>query len=136
MRLFRLVSVLVAVMSALAGQATAEGDAVKGEKLFNGFLLCSSCHSLETGETKTGPTLAGLFGRKAGSVEGYNRYSKTMANSDVVWDEETLIEFLTDPKKFIPENKMEFTPGGVVPRVSSAQHRANLIAYLQKATAQ
>ena len=130
------VGVLVAGMIALAGQAAAEGDAAKGEKLFKGFLQCSSCHSLEAGETKVGPPLAGLFGRKAGSVEGFKRYSKAMANSKVIWDEETLSEFLENPKKFIPENKMEFSPGGIVPRVSSDQHRADLIAYLKEATAQ
>ena len=135
MKRFGLVGVLVAGMIALAGQAAAEGDAAKGEKLFKGFLQCSSCHSLEAGETKVGPTLAGLFGRKAGSAEGFKRYSKAMANSKVIWDEETLSEFLENPKKFIPENKMEFSPGGIVPRVSSDQHRADLIAYLKEATA-
>ena len=136
MKRFGFVGVLVSGMIALAGQAAAEGDAAKGEKLFKGFLQCSSCHSLEAGETKVGPTLAGLFGSKAGSVEGFKRYSKAMANSKVIWDEETLSEFLENPKKFIPENKMEFSPGGIVPRVSSDQHRADLIAYLKEATAQ
>jgi cytochrome c len=136
MKRFGFVGVLVAGMIALAGQAAAEGDAAKGEKLFKGFLQCSSCHSLEVGETKVGPTLAGLFGRKAGSVEGFKRYSKAMANSKVIWYEETLSEFLKDPRKLIPENKMEFSLGGMVPRVSSAQHRADLIAYLKEATAQ
>ncbi len=127
--------VLVAGMIALAGQAAADGDAAKGEKLFKGILQRSACHSLEAGETKVGPTLAGLFGRKAGSVEGFKQYSKAMVNSEVVRDEETLSEFLKAPRKFIPENKMEFEPGGMVPRVSSAQHLADLIAYLKEATA-
>jgi len=54
------VGVLVAGMNALSCQATAEGDAEKGEKLFNGFLDCSACHSLEFGGKKVGPTLAGV----------------------------------------------------------------------------
>ncbi len=136
MRCSGIVGFLVAGMIALAGQAAAEGDVAKGEKLFKGFLQCSSCHSLKAGETKVGPTLAGLFGRKAGSAEGYKRYSEAMANSKVIWDEETLSEFLKNPRNLIPENKMEFEPGGLVPRVSSAQHRADLIAYLKEATAQ
>ncbi len=136
MKRFGFVGVLVAGMIALAGQAAAEGDAAKGEKLFKGFLLCSSCHSLEAGETKVGPTLAGLFGRRAGSVKGFKKYSEAMANSKVVWDEETLSEFLKNPRKFIPENKMEFEPGGMVPRVSSDRHLADLIAYLKEATVQ
>ncbi len=71
MKRFGLVGVLVAGMITFAGQAGAEGDAAKGKKLFKGFLHCSSCHSLVAGEAKVGPTLAGLFGRKAGSAEGY-----------------------------------------------------------------
>jgi cytochrome c len=122
-------------MIALAGQAAAEGDAAKGEKLFKGFLQCSSCHSLEAGETKVGPTLAGLFGRKAGSAEGYKRYSEAMANSEIVWDEETLNEFLKNPQKFIPGNRM-MDNNNVAGRVSSDRHRADLIAYLKEATAQ
>ncbi len=71
MKRYLFVIVLVVGLVDFAGHAVAEGDAAKGEKLFKGFLVCSSCHSLEVGETKVGPTLAGLFGRRAGSVEGY-----------------------------------------------------------------
>ena len=136
MKRFGFVGVLAAGMIALAGQAAAEGDASIGEKLFKGFLDCSNCHSLEAGETKIGPTLAGLFGRKAGSVEGYKSYSKAMANSEVIWNEESLNEYLENPMKFIPEQEMEYSRGGTVPRVTSDQHRADLIAYLKEATAQ
>ena len=59
------VGVLVANMTILAGQAAAEGDAAKGKILFNGFLRCYTCHSLEPGVARVGPTLAGLFGRRA-----------------------------------------------------------------------
>ncbi|MGI9391446.1 MAG: c-type cytochrome [Boseongicola sp.] len=128
--------VLVVGMTALSFQAAAEGNAEVGEKLFKGFLDCSACHSLEAKGTKVGPTLAGIFGRKAGSVEGYKMYSEAMVNSGVVWNEETLGAFLKDPMKFIPESKMEYQPGGNVPRVRSDQHLADLIAYLKKATAQ
>ena len=82
--------------------------------------------------TKVGPSLAGLFGRKAGTAEGFNQYSDAMMNSEVVWDEETLSKFLADPQKFIPGNmKIE---GGyrVVGKVSSNRHRADLIAYLKQ----
>lgn len=129
------VGVLVAGMTALTGQAAAEGDAAKGEKLFKGFLRCNNCHSLEPGVTKVGPTLAGLIGRKAGSVEGFNQYSEAMVNSGVVWDKETLNEFLSGPQKYIPGNGM-MEGGRIVGYVSSDRHRADLIAYLKEATTQ
>ena len=124
-------------MFALAGQAVAEGDPAKGEKLFKGFLNCSNCHSLDAGETKVGPTLAGLFGRKAGSVEGFKQYSEAIVNSGVVWDEETLNKFLKNPKEFIPGNSMMIGRYYIRdPSVSSDPHRADLIAYLKLITAQ
>jgi cytochrome c len=136
MKRFVFIGVLVADMIVLAGQAAAEGDAGKGEKLFkSGFLRCYACHSLEAGETKIGPSLAGLFGRRAGSAEGFKQYSKAMANSEVVWGEETLNEFLANPKKFIPGNRM-MEENKVVGQVSSDQQRADLIAYLKEATMQ
>ena len=93
MKRFWVVGVLVASMTTLTSQAVAEGDAAKGEKLFKGFLRCNNCHSLEPGVTKVGPTLAGIIGRKAGSVKGFNQYSEAMVNSGIVWDKETLNEF-------------------------------------------
>ena len=86
--------------------------------------------------TKVGPTLAGLFGRRAGSVEGFNQYSEAIAISGVVWDEDTLSEFLSYPQKFIPGNKMIEGGYRVVGQVTSDQQRADVIAYLKKATMQ
>ena len=139
MKSFRLAGVLVLCVIALPGQALAEGDPAKGEKLFKGFLRCSNCHSLDAGETKIGPTLAGLFGRKAGSLEGFKQYSEAMMNSGVVWDEETLNKFLKNPKEFVPGNSMVnsmLTEGNYIRPVSSDRHRADLIAYLKLITAQ
>ena len=120
------VGVFMAGMIALAGQAAAQGDAAKGEKVYK---RCGGCHSLEAGKKKVGPSLAGLFGRKAGSVEKF-KYSKSMASSDIVWDEETLDAYLKNPKKYIPKNKMAFRG------LKKDQQRADLIAYLKEATAQ
>jgi cytochrome c len=135
MKFLRLIGVLVLCVIAITGQAVADGDPAKGEKLFKGFLNCSNCHSLDAGETKVGPTLAGLFGRKAGSVEGFNQYSEAMVNSGVVWDEETLNAFLKNPKDFIPGNSM-MMEGYYIRPVSSDQHRADVITYLKEVTAQ
>lgn len=92
---------------------------VLGEKVFR---KCVSCHSAS--KNKMGPSLKNLFGRKAGTVEGY-KYSKAMKNSEVVWDEETLKKFLKKPSKFIKGNKMRFS--GI-----RKEHKLDaLIAYLK-----
>ena len=115
----------LAFAAALAsGSASAEGDAAKGKKVFK---KCKTCHTLVAGKKKIGPDLAGLFGRKAGSVDGF-KYSKAMAGSGIVWDETSLSEFLTKPKKFVKGTKMAF------PGLRKEQQRDDLIAYLKDAT--
>lgn len=124
-------------MIAIPGHARADGDAANGEKLFNGGTYrCYACHSLESGEQKVGPSLAGLIGRKAGSVEGFTRYSEAMMQSDVIWDGETLDKFLANPENFIPGNTMK--QGGYYQsgRITSDKLRADVIAYLKGATTQ
>jgi len=71
---------------------------------------CEICHSLtEGGSNRVGPTLFGVFGRKAGTVAGFT-YSDAMKRSDIVWNEETLANFLRNPKDSLPGNRMSF-PG-------------------------
>jgi len=129
-------SVLLALsMMTLSVHAHADGDAENGEKLFNGGTYrCYTCHSLKPGEHKIGPSLARLFGRRAGSLAGFTRYSAAIAKSGVVWNEEALDEFLADPQKFIPGNNMiqeGYFQSGKIP---SARLRADVIAYLKRAT--
>ena len=125
MRNTKLLAVLAAGVVALTSQvAFAEGDAAKGEKIFK---KCKACHLLEAGKKKPGPHLAGLFGRTAGTVEGF-KYSKAMIESGIVWDEATLDEYLTKPKAMVPKTKMAF------PGLKKEQDRADLIAYLMEAT--
>jgi len=109
-----------------AGPALADGDAAAGEKIFT---KCKTCHTLEAGKNKVGPSLAGLIGRKAGTAPDFN-YSDAMKNSGITWDEASLNDYITDPKGKIPGNKMVF------PGVKKDEDRANLIAYLKQATAQ
>lgn len=112
----------------IAGTAAAEGDPVRGEQIYQ---QCMACHSLNEGENRVGPSLHGLFGREAGSVERYNS-SPAMRESGVVWSADTLDAHLADPNGFIPGNRM----GLMYPRgVPDAQDRADLISYLEQATA-
>jgi cytochrome c len=82
--------------------AHAEGDAAAGEKA---FAPCKACHAF--GKNGAGPDLQGVVGRKAGTKEGFN-YDAALKNSGITWDEANLHEWITDPKKKIPGNKMMY----------------------------
>lgn len=116
------------VSAATAGAALAQGaagDPAAGQKV---FVRCQACHVANAPTNRVGPSLQGLFGRKAGSVEGF-KYSDANKNSGVVWDEATLDQYLVDPKAYMPGNKMAF------PGLKKPEERANVIAYLKQATA-
>ena len=104
------------------GDKIPDGDYEKGKKLFKS--RCFQCHVVESDETKTGPTLKGLIGRKSGTVAGYD-YSAANKNKGVVWTRETLFEYLLNPKKFIPGTKMVFAG------LKKADERADLIKYIE-----
>ena len=93
-----------AIVAATPGAALAQ-DAAAGEKI---FAQCRACHQIgPTAKNAVGPVLNGLFGRKSGSVEGYN-YSEANKNSGIVWDEPTFAEYIKDPKAKVPGTKMIF----------------------------
>ena len=71
------------------------------------FAQCAACHSTEAGKNGVGPSLAGVVGRKAGSVAGF-AYSDANKASGLTWDEKTLDEYLTAPAKKVPGTKMTF----------------------------
>lgn len=100
----RAVAAFATTMLLLAGNASAD-DAKQGEAIFK--RTCAACHTVETGKNKIGPSLAGVVGRKSGSVDGF-KYSDPMKKSDVTWTEENLQKYLADPKAFIPGNRMAF----------------------------
>jgi cytochrome c len=104
--------------------AHAAGDAARGEQK---YIECGACHSLKPGVTIVGPSLAGLFGRKAGSLSDF-RYSPAMRRSGVTWNAPTLDAFIADPQKSVPANRMPYAG------MPDAGDRADLIAYLEKAT--
>jgi cytochrome c len=120
------VGVLIGAMVVLAatGAARADGDPARGEKRFE---ECATCHTLERGVNSVGPSLNGLFGRKAGEIADF-RYSPALKKSGITWASQTLDTFIADPQKEVPGNRMPFAG------MPDAGDRADLIAYLQKAT--
>ena len=109
---------------AAAGSARADGDAARGEKRFE---ECVACHKLAAGENEIGPSLHGVFDRKAGEIADF-RYSPALRRSGITWTPQTLDTFLADPQKVVPANRMPYA--GML----DAGDRADLIAYLQKAS--
>ena len=101
----------------------AAGDAAKGRTV---FARCAACHTVTPGTNRLGPSLAGVVGRKAGTVPGFS-YSPAMKNSKIVWNARSLDAFLTRPSANLPGNKMVFAG------LSNPADRANLIAYLATA---
>ena len=107
-----------------AGLAHADGDAKRGEKLFE---ECRACHATERGVNGVGPSLYGVLGRHAGGLEDF-RYSPALKRSGITWNEQTVDTFIADPQAVVPGNRMPFAG------MPDAADRADLIAYLQKAT--
>jgi cytochrome c2 len=106
----------------LPASAALAADLRHGQQVFEAS--CSSCHSTRPGETMVGPSLSGVFGRKAGSEPGF-RASRALQGSGVVWDAARLDAYLAAPQKFIPGVRMPF------PGLASPADRADLIAYLR-----
>jgi cytochrome c len=107
-----------------AGPSLAAGDAEEGEKVYR---KCKACHVVSEEQNRVGPHLVGIFGREAGSVEGF-RYSDAMKESGIVWDEETLAAYLADPRGYIPGNRMTFAG------LKDEEDIEDVIAYLKAAT--
>jgi cytochrome c len=116
-------AVLTLSVAMLASAASAQ-DMAAGKAA---FAKCKACHSLEEGKNVIGPSLHGLFGRKAGTVPKFS-YSPANKNSGIEWNEETLFNYLANPQKAVPGTKMVF------PGIKSEKERRNLIAYLKEAT--
>jgi cytochrome c len=111
----------IGMMAAMiaSGAARAAGDVAHGEELYQG---CQDCHSMDTNDV--GPKHRGVFGRKAGSVADYS-YSPGLKNSNIIWNEANLDQWLADPQKFVPGAKMFF-------HLENPKDRADVIEYLKE----
>ncbi len=97
-----------------------EGDAARGKLVFD--KRCTGCHAINA--DREGPRLAGVFGRKAGSVLGFD-YSDGLKRSGLTWTDATLERWLSGPDLVVPDTKMDFY-------VPKAEERRDLIAYLKR----
>ncbi|MEO1192710.1 MAG: cytochrome c family protein [Pseudomonadota bacterium] len=96
------------------------GNVEDGAKVYR---RCSACHVIESGVNRVGPSLYGIIGRQAGTVEGF-RYSKANADSGVTWTPEVMFEYLENPRAYMPGNRMAF------PGLKNPQQRVDVIAYI------
>jgi cytochrome c len=112
-------------MSEVGAQPRA-GSASRGAAAFG---QCRACHSVAPGMQLTGPSLAHVWGQRAGTVEGFTRYSESFRRTSIVWDERSLDRWIADPRAFVPGNLMTFAG------VKDAQQRADLVAYLKAVAA-
>jgi cytochrome c len=120
MRSLSVAALLVAL--AMPGVAQAQ-DVAAGEKSFN---KCRACHQVgETARNMVGPLLNGLFGRKSGTIEGFN-YTDANKNSGIVWDDAVFAEYIKDPKAKIPGTKMVFAG------IKNEQEIKDLTAFLKQ----
>src|SRR5262249_46063872 len=110
-------AVAALVLTMLIELAAAQtGDAAHGERVFR---ACAPCHSLEADRNMTGPSLADLWNRKAGTLPSFSRYSPALKSSEVIWDDKTLDAWLADPPHFVPGNTMTF------PGIKDSRQRAD-----------
>ena len=115
--------ILVSLVLTVFASAGMAADIKAGEKVFK---KCKACHVVSDEKHKTGPHLVNLFGRTAGTVDGFKKYSKAMKNSGIIWDEDTLEAYLEAPKKYVKGTRMAFVG------LRKPADRDNVIAYLKQ----
>src|SRR6516164_1001428 len=116
----------VAILLVIGAKSlAAEGNPARGQHVFD---ACAACHSLQPDQNMTGPSLADLWNRKAGSLASFSRYSPALKSANIVWNDQTLADWVTDPQHFVPGNEMTFAG------IKDARQRADLLAFLKQAT--
>jgi cytochrome c len=121
-----LVAIATLMLIALPYRAMAEpGNPTRGERMYR---ACVACHSLEPNRNMTGPSLAEIWNRQAGSLASFPRYSPALKSSGIIWNDDTLDEWIKDPQHFIPGNTMTFAG------MKDRRQRADLLAFLKDAS--
>lgn len=115
----------MAMAMAVFGKSAIAADAAAGEEIFN--KKCKTCHTVEEGKHRTGPSLFGVVGRKAGSTD-FKRY-KGLKGADFVWDDQLLMEWIENPKAFVKahtDNKST----SMTFKLKDEKQRADVVSYL------
>lgn len=106
--------------SSFAAGREVGGDPVRGAQIFNAN--CGACHSLDA--NRVGPALRGVYGRKAGTGQGYG-YSPALRSAAIRWNTQSLDRWLLDPDTVVPGTRMRF-------RVVDPNRRSHVIAFLRQ----
>jgi len=111
---------------AVSDKSVMAGDAAAGEDIFN--KKCKTCHTVEEGKHRTGPSLFGVVGRKAGSTD-FKRY-KGLKDADFVWDETLMVEYIGDPKAFVQSHTGNKTTSMTF-KLKDEKDREDVVEYLK-----
>lgn len=121
-----IVAPLLVIMAVLTRTQTAAqtpvGDAARGAALFQ---QCAACHSVEPGVHLTGPSLAAVWNKRAGTVPGFGRYTDALKRSGIIWDAPALDRWLARPQAVVPDTTMTF------PGMENPRQRTDMVAYLK-----
>jgi cytochrome c len=120
----RAAALALVFFAATTGPVLADGDAAKGEKVFN---KCKACHTADAETNRVGPHLKGVIGRKVATVADY-KYSDDMISfgaANPTWDDDLFLKYIENPKASIPKTKMAFAG------VKKEDEREDLLAYLK-----
>jgi len=119
----------ILIFAASAGVVRAQEIGEAAKQGAAAYRLCAACHSLQPGVHLSGPSLADMWGRRAGTLPGFTRYTDTLKKSEIVWDETTLYAWIADPQAMAPGTTMTFRG------IENDKTREDLVAFLRLALA-
>src|SRR5438874_8776973 len=125
--MYRFAAVLAGTLAGALLVASANAETVSSDRGRRVFGACAACHSLEPNRNMTGPSLAELWDRKAGTLPSFRRYSDALKSSGVEWNDSTLDEWIKDPQHLVPGNTMKCQG------LKNNQQRTDLLAFLKQA---